>query len=261
MIAFNATPLNYYSSLHHKSFLKIPYLTMAFNFNLQVPIQSPRAQLLFHLRDAALPRPDNVDFSIRNIMRWRMDISGFKNFDDYVATLKSNHKRNYVRTYKVFKEYGASITLVEGNWCEYAETVYQLYRNIAVRRKSQLYDLNFFRNIAAIDAYKLICVWHQNKMVAVLVIFDEEPVYHSMLCGFDYNHSGKIFAYSLIHFELIRLAITTGKHHTIDIGITANKAKSVMNFKPVNVCMDISSRNILIKYCLKLIDAIVHRLG
>jgi hypothetical protein len=78
-----------------------------------------------------------------------------------------------------------------------------------------------------------------------------------MLCGFDYEHSKNMNAYSLMHYELIRIAITTTKHGIVDVGITADKAKSMMNFKPVSVCMDIQAGNYLLKGALRALSRIV----
>lgn len=258
VITFNAKPLTCYASMHQKSFLNVTWLTMAFNFNLQAPIAIPPAQLTFNLRDASQLRPSTVDLTINQIKRWRMDISSFRDFNDYLSTLKSNYKKNYLNTIKAYQAYGAEIRIIDGDWSEHASTVYQLYRNVAKRNRSQLYDRRYFNEIAKINAYKLISVWHANVMVSVLVIFDEQPVYHSMLCGFDYVHSRNLFAYSLVHYELIRLAIATTQHTTVDIGITANIAKAMMNFKAIPVCMDITARNPLLKLTLKLTQHLYH---
>lgn len=252
MIAFKALPLNNYASLH-----KLFYLSMAFNFSLQSIFQPPKAQMIFNLRDADTTKPANTAISIKNIHRWRMSIAGFKNFDDYLKTLKSNYKKNYLNTCKAALNYGVNITVIDGDWSEHANTVYQLYRNVARRRKSQLYDLKFFQAIAKMPTYQLIAVWHANKMISVLIILDEAPVYHSMLVGFDYEHSRHIYAYSLIHYELIKLAIATQKHTVIDVGITAGTAKAMMNFKPVPVCMDIYVKNRLLRFALRVIGKIL----
>jgi hypothetical protein len=73
-----------------------------------------------------------------------------------------------------------------------------------------------------------------------------------MLCCFDYQHSKQIYAYSLLHYELIRLAINAKHYTTIDVGITANQSKSMMNFKPIPSCMDIRAKNIVLKTLLQL---------
>lgn len=260
MIAFHARPLEGYSSLHRLPIIKLfgvnnrfsPRLSLTFNFNLQSILQQkPTSQLALSLRDEQFSKPANVDFSIKHIKRWRMSITEFKTFDDYVASLKSNYKKNYLNTQKAYASYGASMTFYAGDWSEQVEVVYQLYLNVAKRRGAQLYDLDFFRYIAKTSGYQLLCVWHQDIMISMLILFDEAPVYHSMLVGFDYEHSKNIHAYSLIHYELIKRAIASGKHSVIDVGITADKAKAMMNFKPVNVSMDVSAKNILVKGLLR----------
>lgn len=260
MIAFDAVPLEGYSSLHKLPIFKLlglntritPKISLSFNFNLQLSLQQkPKSLLQMNLRDAQFTRPATVDFSIENIKRWRMAIGEFKTMQDYVASLKSNYKKNYLNTQKAFAAYGATMTFIDGDWSAHVETVYQLYLNVANRRGAQLYDLNFFRYIAKTKGYQLLCVWYEGVMISMLIVFDEAPVYHSMLVGFDYEHSKHIYAYSLIHYDLIRRAIESGKHQYIDVGITANKAKSMMGFKPVTVSMDVSAKNPIIKYLLR----------
>ncbi len=261
MIAFNAVPLEGYSSLHKLPIFKLlglntritPKISLTFNFNLQLSLQQkPNSQLQLNLRDEQFARPGTVDFSIENIKRWRMAIGEFKSMNDYVASLKSNYKKNYLNTQKAFTAYGATMTFLDSDWSEHVDRVYQLYLNVANRRGAQLYDLDFFRYIAKTQGYHLLCVWHEGVMISMLIVFDEAPVYHSMLVGFDYEHSKHIYAYSLIHYDLIKRAIASGKHQYIDVGITANKAKSMMNFKPVSVSMDVSAKNIVLKYLLRL---------
>ena len=45
-------------------------------------------------------------------------------------------------------------------------------------------------------------------------MINEEPVFHSMLCGLDYEHSKETRAYSFMHYEIIRLAIEAKKYST-----------------------------------------------
>lgn len=252
MINFKAVPLEKYSSLHKISFFGLK-LSLSLNCNLQTSIHSG-AQLSLNLRDADTKQADTVDFSINQLQRWRMNIANFKSFTDYLQTLKSNHAKNYKKTQNLFERSGAKISLITGDWSQVAEKVYQLYLNVAKRHQSQLYDLSYFKAIAKIREYQLICIFNQDEMISVLIILDEEPVYHSMLVGFDYVHSKKINAYSLLHYEFIRLSIATGKHSKVDAGITASKAKSMLQFMPINSCMDISAKNYLAKKILRLIS-------
>lgn len=263
MISFTAHPLDKYSSQHHISLFsllginayKSLSLTMAFNFNLTSSFKNiPKTQLTFHLRDENSKQIDTADFCINNFKRWRLSIAEYESFENYIQKLKSNHKKNYHKSQKIFLEYGATINFINGDWSEYADAAYELYVNVAKRHGSKLYDLSFFRKIAKIDGYNLICIWHRNSLISVLVIFDEEPVYHSMVCGFDYEHSKNIYAYSILHYELIRIAIAERKYSMVDAGITGDKAKSMMNFKPINSCMDVNAKNFILKRILRLIS-------
>ena len=260
MILFTAIPLHKYSSSHKLSIPSLfgfktsipPHLSIAFNFNFQMsPQDLPDVQLTINLRESDSRPDEEADFCIHHLTRWRLPITHCETFEDYLQALKSNHLRNYRKTQRAYEKYGATLSFIEGDWSEHAETVYQLYLNVAKRHGSQLYDLIFFRLIATRAEYKLICAWRQNKLISVLIVVDEKPVYHSMLCGFDYEHSKHIYAYSLLHYELIRIAITATQYTIVEAGITANKAKSMMNFSPVISCMDVRAKNIVLKTMLR----------
>lgn len=264
MIEFSAIPLEKYASLHKISILSLlgmktkfsPNVVVAFNFNLQTPIQkSPKALLTFHLRDASSsPIPGSSDFCINNLKRWRLDISHYKTFMGYLQKMNSKHYKRYNETQKTFANYGATISLIEDDWSQYAETAHNLYLNVAEKHGTQLYDLNFFRAIAKLKEYKLMCVWYNSTLIAALVIIDEEPIFHSMVCGLDYEHSKKAHVYSQMHYEFIRLAIEANKYTIADIGLTANEAKAMLDFEPVSACMDVSAHNCIIRGFLRLLS-------
>ncbi len=264
MKIYNALPLEKYSSLHKISILSLvgikkitlpPSLTMAFHFNLQTPSKlNPEAQLTFALRDSASLASGNPDFCIHNLLRWRLNVTQYDSFENYLQQTKRTHFRNYHKTQKTFVKYGATLSWIEHDWSEYVDAFYQLYLNVASKHGSQLYDLSFFRTIAKLSEYKLLCIWFNGVLISALVMIDEGSVFHSMVCGLDYDHSKKAHAYSIMHYEFIRFAIEAKKYTCVDIGITADKAKALLDFQPVSSCMDIYAKNSILKGLLRLIS-------
>ncbi len=264
MIRFNATPLEKYASLHVFPILslfgitskKSPSIKLIFNFNLEKSIKSDnKAQLSFNLRDANMPpTPGTSDFCIKHLTRWRMNLSLYESFSDFLLKIKRKNYRSYRRALKTFEEYGATISLIEGDWSDYADSAHRLYLNVAEKHKAQLYDLNFFRMIAKSEPFQLLCVWYQGSLVGILVLIDEGETLHSMVCGLDYNHTKKAHAYSRMHYEFIRLAFEAKKYTMADIGLTADSAKSLLDFQPVAACMDVSAENPFLKGILRLIS-------
>lgn len=268
MFSFKALPLEKFSNLHRlpllnligiKSQSSFGAIPIVINFNLQTPIKkNSQALMTLHLRDASeKPSVESVDFCINHLTRWRLNLNGYKSFMGYLQKLNRKHYNRYSETTKAFTSHGASLSFIEDDWSEYAEKAYQLYTKVADKHGTRLYDLNFFREIAKNKDYKLMCVWLDKKLIAILVIVDETPVYHSMCCGLDYEDSKKTQAYSYMHFEFIRQAIEANKYTMADIGPTANEAKSMLGFTPINACMDVWAHNILIKGILRTLSRFV----
>lgn len=251
MLVFKAKPLEKYSSLH---FISIPALlglsvfpsfgfSIVVDFNVETPIkQDPKALMTFHLRDANA-MSEKKDFCINNIMRWRLNIHSYETFTGYLQKMNRKHYMRFSETQETFTKYGAKISLIENDWSKYAETFYNLYIKVAKKHGTQLYDLDYFRQIAKLNNYKLICAWYESALIGALIIIDEQPIFHSICCGLDYNHSKKSHAYSLLHYEFIRLAIEANKYTIADIGPTANEAKAFLDFKPVSSCMDVQAHH------------------
>ncbi len=267
MILFSAEPLEKFSALHSIPILSLlgikskfsPSVSVIFNFNLQTPLlQNPQAQLTFHVRDSNQPPLlEKPDFCITNLKRWRLDISQFSSFTNYLQKMKRKHYMRYNETKKTFTDYGAKISLIEGDWSQYVDMFYPLYMKVAEKHGTQLYDINFFRMVAKNSSYKLLCAWYNNLLIGALVLVDEQPVFHSICCGLDYEHSKNSQAYSQLHYEFIRLAIESKKYTIADVGITADQAKSNLDFQPVSACMDIWVHNRCIRPLLRGLSSIM----
>lgn len=261
MISFSAVPLEKFSSLNKIPVLSLigiksssPCISVIFNFNLQTNLKDPpSSQFTFHMRNAdAPPIETNPDFCISNLTRWSLDISPYTSFMHYLQKMNRKHYKRYNETQTAFTKYGAKLSFIEGDWSQYADDVYKLYINVAQKHGAQLYDLNFFRLAAKDSHYKLMCIWYKLKLIAALIVIDEQPIFHSMCCGLDYEHSKKCLAYSQMHYEFIRIAIDSKKYKIADIGPTANDAKSMLGFEPVSSCLDVWAHNRLIRGFLRL---------
>lgn len=267
MIEFTAVPLEKFSSLHTLSLLSLlgikskhPFFnySVIVDFNLQTPPQqNTQAKMTFHLRDFDSSPHVKPDFCITNVNRWRLDISHHSSFVGYLQKMKRKHYTRFDETQKTFANYGAKISVIEEDWSQYAEEVYKLYLNVAERHGKQLYDLNYFRMIAKQSQFKLICAGFEDHLIGALVIVDEQPILHSMCCGLDYNHSKNSHAYAYMHYEFIRLAIESKKFSIADVGITANDAKSMLDFQPVSACMDVIAHRWHLRALLRMVSFFV----
>ena len=249
-------PLVNYSSLHELSLggllgcdLKWPskHFFLELNFNLHTPLEfHPEAFLTLHTQDDSKPPSHpNCCFSITDFKRWRVDITPYSSFDDYLRSLIRWHRCNYAKSEKNFINYGCEVTFIEEDWTQHVDTVYRLYCNVARRHNDKLYDLPFFQTAAKRSNYKLICAWFEGQMIGMFLLQEELPTLHSTCCGFDYTHSSPSFAYSWLHYALIRHAIKAKKYQTVDIGLTADESKKVIGFEPVPARMDVYTKGVI----------------
>ncbi|MCE5317972.1 MAG: hypothetical protein LLG04_11530 [Parachlamydia sp.] len=130
----SASPLEHYSSLHEMSLLGLDsvwsHFFLEFDFNFHTPLHlEPNVYLTFHTLDED-NLPSACCYSMTQLKRWRMDITPYISFDDYLNSLIRWHFCNYVKSEKVFKEYGCKVKLIENDWTHQAEVFYQLYLNI-----------------------------------------------------------------------------------------------------------------------------------
>ncbi len=220
---------------------------LEFNFNLHTPLKiNPKAYLTLHTQDADKPpATPNCCYSLTQLKRWRLGIGGYSSFEDYLDSLIRWHHCNYVKSEKIFTNYGCKITVIEEDWTQYVEAVYPLYYNVAQRHGDVLYDIRFFQAAAKRPDYKLICAWFEDKIIGMFLLQEELPTIHSVICGLDYHHSTKSYAYSWLHYALIHWAIETKKYQNVDIGLTANESKRAIGFEPISARMDIYSKGVI----------------
>lgn len=263
-----AIPLENFSSLHELSLPGLLNLNFSspktnfyvqFSFNLHTPLTiHPNAFLTFHARKSDTPPAvAKPSYSFINLNRWALDISSYKTVDDFLSNIARWHRCNFLKSKKVFEEYGCSMSFITGDWSEYAEIAYTLYENIARRHGDKLYDLLFFKTISQRPDYKICCAWFENKIIGILVLQEEYPTLHSIFCGFDYEHSSKCYAYSWMHYALIEHAIKMQKFQAVDVGLSADEAKKAIGFKPTPFNMDIYSKSKLTRGFLRAISPFI----
>lgn len=262
-----ATPLEKYSSLHELSFTGLIGLDrflpdkkfyVQFDFNRHTPFQMhPDAYLIFQTQDADLP-PKHSDccYSITEFNRWRINIGSYDTFQKYLDSLIRWHLCNFKKSEKKFAESGCTVSMVEGDWSQHVDDVYRLYANVAKKHNDKLYDHHFFQLLAKQDDTKLLCAWLNGNMIGVFVLLEELPTLHSICCGLDYEHTSESYAYSWLHYELIRLAIESQKYQFVDVGLTADDSKKLIGFTPVPARMDLYTNGVITRGLLRGIHAL-----
>lgn len=248
MAKFTAKPLLAYSSVHEISVAEILgkrlFITALIDFNLHTsPLNYPKTSLVFRGRDAEIQRPNEVAFSFTHMARWRVDVSKYDSFEDYVHDLSHSQFKNLKKTEEKFISSQDTLLILDGGWSEYAEEVYKLYSNVALKHPPPIYDLGFFREIAKRKEYKLIGIQCNRQLIGAAVLLEEYPTLHAICCGLDYHHSSGCNAYSYLHYTFLRIAIESKQFATADMGFTADEAKAIMGFKKIDAVLDVSVRN------------------
>lgn len=263
----SATPLEKYTSIHELSIagslgwdIKWPrkHLFIDVDFNMHIPHRfNPNAFLTLQMLDIDKPpAAENRCYTITDLTRWRMRVDAYSSFEAYLSSLIRWHRCNYVKSEKTFKNYGCDVTVIDGDWSQYADEAFDLYTNVALRHGDRIYDRNFFHMIAKHEDYKLLCAWLHGKMVGMFVLLEEMPTLHHMCCGFDYVHSSKCYAYSWLHYELIRIAIDSQKYQDVDVGMTADTSKREICFEPIPSRIDVYTNSFAARGFMRAASAI-----
>lgn len=252
MLKFTAKPLNAYTTVHQVSLFSLlkPFIIIVnFSINRRTPLE-PKALFRFDASDANLEQLEPPDFSIQNLIRWRLEISKDETYQDYLKNLNHKQTKNFQKTVNKFKNSGASLSVIEKDWSHYVDAVYTLYANVASRHPPGIYDREYFRQIAKKPEYKLICAFLKDQMIGAILILEESDIIHSVCCGLDYHHSKECYAYSSMHYAFIRHAIEAKKFTKADVGFTGDEAKQILNFKPIPSRLDVYTSNRIFRVLL-----------
>jgi hypothetical protein len=140
--------------------------------------------------------------------RYVMDIAGIAGFDDYVARLHPDARRELARQYRRFRESGAALA-IESPPFDGIEEVVTLCRRTAARYDAEFYypaeeTAYFLANLGA--ALRLVSIRQKGERVGVLICFYDPPRFHIWAAGMRYD--GLAFSpYAISIAEAIRYAI------------------------------------------------------
>ena len=140
--------------------------------------------------------------------RYVMDIASVTGFDDYVARLHPDARRELARQYRRFRESGTTLA-VESPPFDNIEEVVTLCRRTAARYDAEFYypaeETAYFLATMG-DALRLISIRARGERVGVLICFHDRPRFHIWAAGMQYD--GLAFSpYAISIAEAIRFAI------------------------------------------------------
>jgi Peptidogalycan biosysnthesis/recognition len=142
------------------------------------------------------------------IDRYVMDITGYSSFEDYVAALHPDSRRELRRQFRRYQESGAEIA-VEVPPVRDLEEVVLLCLRTAARHGAEFYypeeETKFL--LASLDkTLRLFSVRYGGERIGVLVCFLDPPRLHVWAAGMCYNRTA-FSPYAITMAEAIRFAI------------------------------------------------------
>lgn len=187
------------------------------------------------LQEALLAMKDDGAFLHREAVQFHWSNHDYRNFDDFLATLRSSRRKNIKRERRLVTEQGVIIERKKGAEISDEEWhgFYQCYQSTYLKRSGHSGYLNhdFFRQLreTMTDALMLVIARRQDEIVASsLFLYDNRRLYG--------RYWGALQDISYLHFEAcfyqgIEFCIDNGIQ-TFDPG-TQGEHKLIRGFEPV----------------------------
>lgn len=138
----------------------------------------------------------------------------FKDFEEYLASMKMKARRNLRKKQRVF-DADQTLEINIQQWPESLnECAFELYSQVLSKAPVKLDRLNaqFFNSLTDISdpLIKTITVMQQGKPIAFVVFVSRDDIAYCLRVGVDYPSVATNMAYFVMHYEAIRLAIESG---------------------------------------------------
>lgn len=159
-----------------------------------------------------------------------VDISNFKNQEEFIATLSAENKRKYKKEVKKYSD--AFQVEILGHGAKHdIEEYYNLYgqvksKNLAINIFS--YPKKLIENITSSPNWETVCLYTNSetnkKLIAVCFCYVTPNTYCPIFLGMDYDASTPLKGYKQMLYQLVSRAISLRKK-TIYLGLSADTDK------------------------------------
>ena len=146
--------------------------------------------------------------------------NGFKCWDDYLDSLRSDYRRRFSRISAAF----SGVRTVAGDCSLYSEDMQLLYLEVLAHTKGKLETLSsaFFRNLP--QAFRLTAYYEQERLLGWYISTAYQDRFYFFLGGFDYQANPKYQTYFNLLYELLREGLED-RCAVLDFGQTAEVPK------------------------------------
>jgi uncharacterized protein len=166
--------------------------------------------------------------------RYVMDIEAYSSFDDYVAALQPNDRRELRRQYRRYESSAAELTVERHPFADIDEVV-QLCRRTAVRYGAEFYypQEPVRLLLAGVSSARLVSIRAGGERIGALICFVDGRRLHIWAAGTRYDRSA-FSPYAIAIAEAIRFAI--GERMSVIEGGRGNgRIKMKQGFSPLRL--------------------------
>ena len=198
-------------------------------------------------------KPESQAFASGNTLPTIKLTNRFKNWDEYISSLRSGYRRRLIQAYKKNED----LYFSKLNCAEFNREMHQQYLNVYKRSSGKLekLTLDFFKNLP--PAFKLTVCLKKDKIIGWNIGLEDKGIYYFFLGGVDYSQNKTDNTYFQLLMHVVKDGIES-KVQTIELGQTAEIPKMRMGGIPQPLYMEAHHSqkgiNYLIKICSPLLE-------
>ncbi len=176
----------------------------------------------------------------------------FESFDDYKNSLRHTYRR---RLYMIQEKF-SDVRLVTSDCSEFTRQHYSLYLEIMKRTKTKLETLSFDVFHKLPSSFVLNTFYANDRMLCFNIMCKDDDALFFFFGGLDYELRDHYHSYNNSLLEIVKTAINED-YETIDLGQTAEIAKTRLGAELEERRMILYHKNSIIFYLLKMLKKII----
>jgi len=172
--------------------------------------------------------------------------NNFRQWDDYLASLRSNYRRRFNR----INQHNKQLRFEKKACSEFTHEMYQQYLEVYRRSSGKLEKLNFgfFKNLPL--EFMLTVCWANETIIGWNIALENQHIYYFFLGGIDYKLNKIHNTYLGLLYIIVKDGIEK-KAEVIELGQTAEIPKMRMGGKPETRYMQAYHTNRFLNRCIK----------
>lgn len=198
-------------------------------------------------------KPESSTFASGNTLPTILLTNHFKNWDEYISSLRSNYRRRLI----LINNENEDLYFRKVSCSEFNHEMHQQYLDVYKRSSGKLekLTLEFFKNLP--PEFKLTVCLKKEKIIGWNIALKDKDVYYFFLGGIDYSQNKTYNTYFRLLTSIVRDGIESNVQ-TIELGQTAEIGKMRMGGLPQPLYMEahhsLRAINYLIKICSPLLE-------